>query len=260
VRRFALAHAQWRHRELAWRMVDQDVVYLSPSTVYRILRAENLVCPWRRRTKRIREEDEKAVRPDERWATDLRYVWVATRFYFLITFIDEYSRYIVYHELLANMEGHTLALAAQAAIERLATGVAGRLRALPEIKSDNGSGYISREFAEVLSEHGLTHRRIKPHCPEENGVAERVQRTLGEAFEGDPAENYAAAVRATDRIVDWYNEDRLHSALGFLRPVDYYRGDPAALQEVRRQKLAAARHRRRETNLKLAQRTLPLEA
>ncbi|MDX1948477.1 MAG: hypothetical protein SFU86_24035 [Pirellulaceae bacterium] len=42
--------------------------------------------------------------------------------------------------------------------------------------------------------------------------------------------------------------------------MDYYRGDPAALTEVRRCKLAAARHQRKEANLCLRQRTLPLEA
>ena len=47
---------------VAWRMVDEDVVYLSPSTVYRILKTANLVCPWPRRTKRNREEEEKASR------------------------------------------------------------------------------------------------------------------------------------------------------------------------------------------------------
>jgi len=47
--------------------------------------------------------------------------------------------------------------------------------------------------------------------------------------------------------------------LGYLRPVDYYRGNPAALHEARRQKLRQARHRRKEANLGLEQRTLPLE-
>ncbi|MHA1574309.1 MAG: hypothetical protein ACTSX8_09970 [Alphaproteobacteria bacterium] len=62
------------------------------------------------------------------------------------------------------------------------------------------------------------------------------------------------------KIVGWYNEERLHSALGFLRLVDYYRGAPEVLYEERRLKLAQARQRRREENLRLRQRTLPLES
>lgn len=62
------------HRELARRMIDEDVAHVSPSTVYRILREAKLVCPWRRRTKRRREELEKAQRPNERWTTDRMYL------------------------------------------------------------------------------------------------------------------------------------------------------------------------------------------
>jgi hypothetical protein len=62
------------------------------------------------------------------------------------------------------------------------------------------------------------------------------------------------------RIVRWYNQERLHSSLGYLRPIDYYRGDPKSLHESRRRKLSAARHHRRERNLKLRQPILPLES
>lgn len=260
VRAYALAHPELRHRELAWRMVDEDVVYVSPSTVYRILKHEKLVCPWRRRTKRTREADEKARRPDEVWATDLKYVSIGGRNYYLISFLDEYSRYIVHWELLSSMDGHSVSTAAQAALEKLARDENGNLFLRPLIRSDNGSGYVSREFGSVLDEHRLSHRRIKPHCPEENGVMERAYRTLGEALEDEELSDYFTSLRVIERIIRWYNEARLHSALGFLRPADYYRGNPSELHEARRRKLAAARHRRREKNLRLRQPTLPLES
>src|SRR6516162_4117417 len=59
------------------------------------------------------------------------------------------------------------------------------------------------------------------------------------------------------RLVRWYNEERLHSALGYLPPVVVYRGNPEERKAERRQKLAQARHRRRKRNLGLEQGTLP---
>jgi putative transposase len=258
VKAYALKHAELRHRELTWRMVDADVAYLGASTVYRILREAKLVCPWRRRSKRRREEDEKATRPDEIWATDIKYVWVGERDYFLVSFLDEYSRYIVHHELLWGMDGQTVSVEAQAALETLPKDGCGALAERPKIRSDNGSCYISREFGAVLDEHELSHKRIKPHCPEENGLMERANRTIGEAIEGEELTDYLQARTVITRVIRWYNEERLHSALGFLRPVDFYRGRPEELYAVRRRKLAEARHRRREKNLQLRQPTLPL--
>ena len=260
VRTYALKHPGIRHRELAWRMIDEEVAYLSPSTVYRILKAEDLVCPWRRRKKRTREDDQKATRPDEIWATDLMYLIIGGRTYYLVNFLDEYSRLIVHHALVPSMDGMTVSVEAQAAIERLLKE-RGELwpQGMPRMRSDNGSCYVSREFRGVLDEHHLGHQRIKPHCPEENGVIERSNRTLREALDGQELTDLLPARDVIAGIVKWYNEERLHSAIGYLRPIDYYRGDPAKLHEQRRRKMAEARHRRRETNLKLRQPTLPLE-
>lgn len=255
---FARRHPTIRHRELAWRMVDEDVAYVSPSTVYRILRDAELVCRGRGRRKRYRQEIEKASGPDQRWGTDLMYLKVHDANYFYLGFIDEYSRYIVHWELLSGMDGARVSLASQAALEKLPRNAAGELLVKPEIRSDNGSCFISREFHGVLAHYGLTHVKIKPHCPEENGIMERSNRTLREALEDEDLGTRHQAEDAIARIVGWYNTDRLHSSLGFLRPIDYYRGAPAVLHEARRQKLVAARHRRREKNLELRQLTLTL--
>jgi putative transposase len=254
---YARRHPELRHREMAWRMVDEDVACLSPSTVYRILKEANLVTPWRRRKKRTRTAEEKPTRPNQRWVTDLMQIQVGSGVYYVVTFMDEYSRYIVHQEVLLGMDGISVGLAAQAAIETLPKGADGRPVDKPVIQSDNGSGYIAREFLQVLQEHGLGHHRIKPHCPEENGVMERAYRTLREALEGEELKNLLDAEKVLGRLVRWYNEERLHSALGYLRPLDYYRGKPEERKAERRQKLAQARHRRRERNLGLEQGTLP---
>ena len=257
---YARAHPELRHRELAWRMVDEEVACLSISTVYRILKEASLVCPWRRRSKRTRAESEKPGRPDERWVTDLMQVVVGGRVYYLVSFMDEYSRYIVHHEVLTGMDGYTVSLAAQAAIDRLAKGGDGRPIDRPVIQSDNGSGYIAREFLVVLQENGLGHHRIKPHCPEENGTMERAYRTIREALEGEELTDLLQARDVLANVVRWYNEERLHSALGYLPPAVYYRGDPTGRHGERRRKMAEARHCRKEQNLALRQRTIPYSA
>ncbi len=208
------------------------------------------------------EDEEKATHPDEIWATDLMYLIIGGRTYYLVNFLDEYSRLVVHHALVSNMEGATVSVEAQAAIEQLLREKGGEVPAggMPRVRSDNGSCYISREFRGVLDEHALGHQRIKPHCPEENGIIERSNRTLREALEGEELTDLLQARDVIARIIEWYNTERLHSALGYLRPIDYYRGDPATLHEQRRRKMAEARHRRREKNLKLRQPTLPLES
>ena len=250
--RYALKHPEVRHRELAWRMLDEGICGVSSSSVYRVLREANLVCRWKPKA-RIQGtgRDAKPTRPDEKWQTDIKYVRVGERNYYLLSFMDVYSRYIVHHELLGCMDGLSVATEAAAAIETLDRTVR------PDIQSDHGSGFIAREFAETLREAGVTHKKIRPHTPTDNAEIERCQRTIGEQIDAYELEDFTQAKAVIAAIIATYNDVRLHSALSFLRPVDYYRGDPEALLAERRRKLSTARELRKQENLKLRQRILP---
>ena len=254
VEAFARRHPELRHRALAWTMVDQDVACLSPSTVYRILRRGGLVPEWAPPQRRRSKPLPRPSRPNAQWQTDLRYVKVGELTYYLLVFLDIYSRCIVHHELLRRMDGRTVALAAQAALEQLPE----RARMGICIQSDNGSAFVSGEFARVLAVHGVGHHRIWPHTPEQNAFVERVIRTVGEPLHEEELASFAEAQHAIAEIITWYNHDRLHSALGYLTPVTVHAGLASHVQEQRRQKLAAARAHRRAVNLGRRQLPLPL--
>jgi putative transposase len=138
---YARKHPELRHRESAWRMVDEDAACLSPSTVYSILREAKSVCSWRRRTKGKKALEEKAWRPDQQWATDLMHLPAGERVYNVISLLDEYSRLIVHHELLWVTYGLRVSTAAQKAIGTLCRALEGQLEPVvtPKIRSDNGS-------------------------------------------------------------------------------------------------------------------------
>jgi hypothetical protein len=92
---YARKHPELRRRERAWRMVDEDVAYVSPSRVYRILKEANLVCPWRRRAKRKQAAEEKATRPIQRRTSDVMRVQAARRVDYYVAFLDDNSQYIL---------------------------------------------------------------------------------------------------------------------------------------------------------------------
>ncbi len=249
---YALQHPELRHRELAWRMLDEGVVAVSASSVYRVLREANLICGWKPKLKvKGSGRGKPPFRPDEKWQTDIKYVRVGARNYYLLSFMDVYSRYIVHHELLTWMDGQSVSVEAAAAIATLPADVR------PDIQSDHGSGFVSREFAETLSESAVGHTKIRPHTPTDNAEIERYHRTIGEQIDQQTLEDYTQAKAVVAAIIDAYNSVRLHSALSYLRPVDYYRGNPETLLAERRRKLQAARELRKQENIKLRQRLIP---
>ena len=103
----------------------------------------------------------------------------------------------------------------------------------------------------------MTHTKIRPHTPTDNAEIERYHRTIGDQINQHDLEDFTQAKAVIASIIDDYNHVRLHSGLSFLRPVDYYRGDPEALLAERRRKLSTARELRKQENIRLRQRLLP---
>jgi putative transposase len=236
---YALTHPRDGYRRLAWMMVDEDVAYLSPSSVYRILDDEDLLYRWKR-SERVGTPPPEPTAPHQRWHTDLMYLRVADTWYFLVTVLDAYSRYVVHWDLLTTMTAAAVRVVVQDAVER--TG------ACPEVVTDNGSQFTAKDFKALVRDFDLEHIRIRIYPPESNGKLERFHRSTREALDDVELRNLGRAREHIARWVTHYNEQRLHAALNYLPPAEYYAGDPPARLADRRRKLEVARQRRCERN------------
>ena len=237
VRSFALDHPAAGYKRLAWMMVDEDVAYLRPYQVYRILVAQNLMTRRPAPAPEVLRRPPAPDHPDQAWHIDLMYLRIGARWYYLVDIVDGYSRYLVHWSLNLTMLTDTVTLTVQEALDQLPTRRPGE----PQIIHDHGSQFISAEWRTFVEGAGVTDIPTRVAHPQSNGVVERLHRTHRE--EGLPAEVLAGYYQALGTMAGWsdyYNYHRPHSALGYLRPVDYYRGDPATRLAGRQQKLAQA--------------------
>ena len=241
VRDYALSHTELRHREMAFRMIDEDVAYLSPSSVYRILRYYNLILI----RKRILQQKpwnphQMPGRADEIWQSDLTHIRYKHRSFYLLLFLDVYSRYITYWRLCTQMTGETVKDAFIDALQD--TGQR------PILQTDNGSCYISYEFQSLLSRANIEHHFIHPHCPNENAEIERVNRTLKEDLDLSDVESFEHLNQIVKERINYYNNIRYNSAIGYIPPYVKYRGNPDIIFEKRKTKLEKAKTNRIKHN------------
>jgi transposase InsO family protein len=236
---YALAHPRDGYRRLAWMMVDEDVAYVSPSSVYRILDDADALYRWKR-SSRSGTPPPEPQGPNERWHTDLMYLRIEDTWYFLVTVLDAYSRYVVHWDLLTNMTAAEVRLVVGDALKK--TG------AKPEVVTDNGSQFTAKDFKKLVREFKLEHIRIRTYHPESNGKLERFHRSTREALDEIELENLGRTREIIGRWVDFYNTERLHAALDYLPPAEYWQGDPEARKQERRQKLERGRERRANIN------------
>lgn len=239
---FALSHPREGYRRLAWMMVDEDVAYLSPATVYRILSERELLCRWKPKGSGTGEPPKPPTEPHQRWHTDLMYLWIRGRWYFLVTVLDAYSRYIVHWELLSSMRADDVTDVVHAAVEKY-PGVH------PQVVHDRGSQFTGKEFRGLVKRFDLEDIPTRVAHPQSNGLQERWFRSLRqEGLTDRDLTSYDKAVEIIGAWVDYYNDQRLHASLRYLPPAEYLRGDPEARVRERKCKLQTARKNRRERN------------
>jgi putative transposase len=237
VRRFSLAHPQTGYKRLTWQMVDENAAYLRPYQVYHILKEHNLMCRQGTTSPEPLKRPPEPDHPDQVWHIDLMYLYISSRWYYLVDILDGYSRFLVHWSLNLTMLADTVTLTVQEALDRLPQRHCGE----PKLVHDHGSQFLSTEWRTFIEAAGVTDIKTRVAHPQSNGKVERVHRTHRE--EGLHEEALSTYYQALDAMTEWghyYNHERPHSALKYLCPADYYRGDPNARLVEREQKLAQA--------------------
>jgi putative transposase len=223
-------------RQLAWRIVDREGLYVSESTVYRILKREGLIKPAEIiGFEASQEYHRKTKSPNELWATDCAYLRVVGwGWYYLVTVMDDFSRYILAWDLKSDMAAGSLIDVVQQAVD--ATGMTDvPVEDRTALLSDNGPGYLSYQFNEYLRLVGIRHINASICHPQTNGKIERYHRTLrgdvGLVSYEMPSE-LEAAVKS---FVHYYNYQRYHEGLGNIAPYDAYTGRREGILQQRKE-------------------------
>jgi putative transposase len=230
----ALAHPEWSPRELAWHITDTEGYYISESSVYRILKAFDLITsPAFVLVKAADKFKHPTKRVNELWQTDFsQFKVVGWGYYYLSTVLDDFSRYIIAWKLTTGMSHTDVEDTLDLAIA--ATGVKQvTVKHRPRLLSDNGSAYISGELADYLALQGIQHTRGAPYHPQTQGKIERYHRSIKNVICLEHHYFPWQLEQAIAAFVEYYNQQRYHEALGNLTPADVFFGRTAQIQDAR---------------------------
>jgi putative transposase len=161
----ALEQPELSPRELAVRFTDQESYFVSEASVYRLLKAHDLITsPAFIVVKAADEFHTKTTAPNQLWQTDFTYLKViGWGWFYLSTILDDFSRYIIAWKLCTTMTAGDVTSTLEKALAAAGCDQV-RVRHKPRLLSDNGPSYIATGLAEWLDERNIEHIRGAP-CP-----------------------------------------------------------------------------------------------
>lgn len=172
---------------------------------------------------RVRALPSVASMPNERWATDLCRVWSGRDGWATLALVmDCHSRELLGWHLSRSGRSKT----AESALEQaliIRFGTLGRVPTPFLLRSDNGLVFTSRSYTALVRSYGLRQEFITPHSPEQNGMVERLIRTLKEqCAHRHRFETLQHASRVIGDWINFYNTRRPHQALGMKTPAEVF--------------------------------------
>ena len=242
----ALEYCELSPRELAVRFTDEKRYFVSEASVYRLLKAHDLITsPAYTVIKAADRFHTQTTRVNEMWQTDFTYFkiigwgWV-----YLSTVLDDYSRYIIAWKLCSTMRAEDVTDTLDMALEASGCDQV-HVRHKPRLLSDNGPSYIAGELADYIEANSMSHVRGAPFHPQTQGKIERWHQTLKNRI---LLENYFLPGDLENQIeafVEHYNHHRYHESLGNVTPADaYYGRAEATIKQRERTKRKTIEHRR----------------
>lgn len=236
---FHSQHSEEGYRRLSFMMIDADVVAASPSSVYRVLKAEDRIRPGTGKPSKKGTGFKQPEKPHKHWHVDVSYLNICGTFYYFCGLLDGCSRYLVHWEIRESMKEADIETIIQRAREKFPD-------ARPRIISDNGPQFIARDFKEFIRISGMTHVRTSPYYPQSNGKIERFHQSLKrECIRPKTPLSLENARRIVAGFVDHYNNERLHAAIGYIAPKDKLEGREKIIFDDRKRKLEKARDNRK---------------
>jgi transposase InsO family protein len=234
--KLALEEPTLSPRELAVRFTAGERYFVSEASVYRLLKAHDLIAsPAYIVVKAAEAFKDKTTAPNQLWQTDFTYLKViGWGWFYLSTILDDFSRYIVAWKLCTTMRAGDVTETLQMALD--ASGIEqAKVVHRPRLLSDNGSSYIAGDLVDWLDERGMGHVRGAPNHPQTQGKIERWHQTLKNRI---LLENYylpGDLEAQIEAFVGYYNHRRYHESLNNLTPADVYfgRGQTILLERER---------------------------
>ena len=239
----ALEFTDLSPRELSCKLSDERKVFISESSVYRILKANGLITsPAHILLAAGNEFEKKTMFVHEMWQTDFTYFKIlGWGWYYLSTILDDYSRYIVHWQLCETMKAEDVRATIHHAVKKSRLGKGQK----PVLLSDNGSCYVSDELKSYLSAIKIRSIHGRVGHPQTQGKIERYHRSMKNVVKLD---NYYHPEQLKESIAaffEYYNNERYHESLNNVTPADVYYGrEEEILRERERIKKASIKKRR----------------
>lgn len=208
--------------------------FVNHKRVLRIMRENNLLCEikksfinttdsdhnFRKYSNILKREGIKVTRPDQVWASDITYIRLPEGFVYLAVIIDVFTRKVIGYFLSRRIDTDLVVTALKMAIKE---------RRIVDAKqtlvhhSDQGVQYCSHDYTNLLDFHGIRISMSNTGSPWQNGFAESFFKPLktNEVYLNDYQNIWEAKQDLFKFISEIYNQQRLHSSLGYLPPNEF---------------------------------------